>query len=200
VFADWDPVTMTIQWAKLPVMSRFLAVGVDYGTNNPTAVELLGLGMDARLYLVDEWRHDGRISGRWTDANLVSHMRKWLEADHIPANDGRAEPRIEWVIVDPSAASFQQECIEQRISRLTNADNRVLPGVQLTSSMLSTGRLIVSSKCRGFIEEAPGYSWDPDQTKKGKDVPIKSEDHSLDAARYALQTTQHTWRSQVRAA
>jgi len=200
VFADWDPQTMTVQWARLPVMSRLLAAGVDYGTNNPTAVELLGLGMDGRLYLVDEWRHDGRISGRWTDQRLVQWMREWLEADHLPGNDGRAEPPIEWVVVDPSAASFQQECIEQRITRITNANNSVLPGVQLTASMLSTGRLIISSRCRGFIEEAPGYSWDEKQTDKGKDAVIKTADHSLDGARYALLTTQHSWRSQVRAA
>lgn len=200
VFADWDPAAMVVQWAKLPVMTRLLAAGVDYGTNNPTAVELLGLGMDARLYLVDEWRHDGRISGRWTDQRLVSGMRQWLEADHLPANDGRAEPPIEWIVVDPSAASFQQECLEQRIGRLTNADNRVLPGVQLVSSMLSTDRLKVSSRCRGFVEEAPGYSWDPDQAAKGKDAVIKSADHSVDGARYSLLTTHHSWRSHVRAA
>ena len=200
VFHDWDPLTMIVPWQRLPVMSRLLAVGCDYGTNNPTAAVMLGLGMDARLYFVDEWRHDGRIAGRWTDQKLVSGLRQWLEADHLPNNDGRSEPAVEWIVVDPSAASFQTELMAQHVSRLQNADNRVLPGVQLLSTLLSTDRLKISSRCAGFIEEAPGYSWDPDQAAKGKDAVIKSADHSLDGGRYAVLTTQHTWRSQVRAA
>jgi hypothetical protein len=90
--------------------------------------------------------------------------------------------------------------IEQRFSRLQNADNRVLHGIQLMSSLLTTDRLKVSTRCAGFIEEAPGYSWDPEQTKKGKDAVIKTADHSLDGGRYALATTHQTWRSLVRVA
>jgi PBSX family phage terminase large subunit len=200
VFADWDPIRMVIPWGTLPTMQRLLGVGVDYGTNNPTAALLLGLGLDSRLYLVDEWRHDGRVDGRWTDTRLVKGLGDWMAQPHLPKDGTRDEPPIEWVIVDPSAASLQAEMIEQRFGRLTNADNRVLPGIQLMSSMLSTDRLKVADRCSGFIDEAPGYSWDPDQAAKGKDAVIKSADHSLDGGRYAIQTTHHSWRSLVRAA
>jgi hypothetical protein len=199
VFADWDPLTMIIPWQKLPTMQRYLGVGVDYGTNNPTAALLLGLGQDSRLYLVDEWRHDGRIDGRWTDQKLVKGIAEWMPKLHLPDHE-RDEPPIEWTIVDPSATSLQTEMIEQRFSRLQNADNRVLHGIQLMSSLLTTDRLKVSTRCAGFIEEAPGYSWDPEQTKKGKDAVIKTADHSLDGGRYALATTHQTWRSLVRVA
>jgi PBSX family phage terminase large subunit len=201
VFADWDPLRMVIPWGRLPTMQRMLGVGVDYGTNNPTAAVLLGLGQDARLYLVDEWRHDGRIDGRWTDHNLVKGIAGWMQKPHLPLDrDGIREPPVEWVIVDPSAISLQQEMIEQRFGRLRNADNSVLPGIQTLATLLSTDRLKVSDRCRGFIEEAPGYSWDPKQTDKGKDAVIKVADHSLDGGRYAVQTTHHTWRSLIRAA
>jgi phage terminase large subunit len=201
VFDDWDPDRMVVQWGKLPVMSRLLAVGVDYGTTNPTAALLLGVGMDARLYLVDEWRHDSAISGRWTTQRQVKAMAEWMRGPHLPPNtDGRGEPPIEWIVVDPSATPLQAELVEQRVGRLQNADNRVLHGIQLLTGLLSTDRLKVSSRCRGFISEAPGYSWDEDQTQKGKDAPIKTADHSLDGGRYAVATTHHTWRGLVRAA
>jgi hypothetical protein len=120
---------------------------------------------------------------------------------HLPLDsDGVREPPAEWVIVDPSAISLQQEMIEQRFGRLRNADNSVLPGIQTLATLLSTDRLKVSDRCRGFIEEAPGYSWDPDQAAKGKDAVIKVADHSLDGGRYAVQTTHHTWRSLIRVA
>jgi PBSX family phage terminase large subunit len=203
VFADWDPLRMVIPWGKLPTMQRLLGVGVDYGTNNPTAALLLGLGLDSRLYLVDEWRHDGRIDGRWTDTRLVKGLGDWMAQPHLPLDNRpgqvtRDEPPIEWIFVDPSAASLQAEMVEQRFGRLANADNKVLPGIQLMSSMLSTDRLKVADRCHGFIDEAPGYSWDPDQAAKGKDAVIKSADHSLDGGRYAIQSTHHSWRSLVR--
>lgn len=201
VFDDWDPDRMVIPWAKMPTMQRLLAVGVDYGTTNPTAALMLGLGQDSRLYLVDEWRHDSAISGRWTTQRQVKAMVEWIHSPHLPAVvDGRGEPPVEWWVVDPSATPLQAEMVEQRVGRLANADNRVLHGIQLVAGLLSTDRLKVSSRCRGFITEAPGYSWDQDQADKGKDAVIKAADHSLDGGRYAVATTHHTWRSLVRSA
>ena len=55
--------------------------------------------------------------------------------------------------------------------------------------------LVVSDRCTGFLQEAPGYSWDEKATKKGEDLPIKVADHYLDAARYAVITTESVWRS-----
>jgi hypothetical protein len=130
----------------------------------------------------------------------VTELGQWLPRAHTPGNDGREEPIPEWLWVDPSAASFQQELLEQRIGRVAPADNRVLPGIQLMSSMLSTDRLKVTTRCPGFIEEAPGYSWDTDQAAKGKDAVIKAADHSIDGARYSLLSSAHSWRSSVRAA
>lgn len=199
VFADWDPLKMVIPWDRLPDMTRLLGVGVDYGTNNPTAALMLGVGVDARLYLVDEWRHDGRVEGRWTDTRLVTGMNEWMRTRHLPAGT-RDEPIPEWWVVDPSAASLQAEMQAQRVGRLMNADNRVIPGIQTVASLLSTSRLLVSSRCPGFITEAPGYSWDPDQAAKGKDAVLKTADHSLDGGRYIVQSTAHTWRGMVRAA
>jgi hypothetical protein len=128
-------------------------------------------------------------------------MAEWLRGPHLPAVvDGRGEPQVEWIVVDPSATPLQAELVEQRVGRLQNADNRVLHGIQLMTGLLSTDRLKVSTRCRGFISEAPGYSWDEDQTKKGKDAPIKVADHSLDGGRYAIATTHHLWRGLVRPA
>lgn len=201
VFEDWDPLRMVIPWAKLPTMQRLLAVGIDYGTTNPTSAVMLGVGLDSRLYFVDEWRHDSAISGRWTTQRQVKELAAWLSGPHLPPDEmRRSEPPVEWLCVDPSATPLQAELIEQRVGRLTNADNRVLHGIQLVSGLLSTDRLKVSSRCRGFVSEAPGYSWDQDQTEKGKDAVIKVADHSLDAGRYAIATTHHSWRSLVRAA
>lgn len=199
VFHDWDPLRMVIPWQKLPPMVRTLGLGVDYATTTVTAGLTLSVGNNGGLYLTDEWRHDGRIGGRWTAQKQVSELAEWMQRPHLPPTD-RDEPPIEWVILDPSATPLAAEMEVQGFRRLQAADNRVLHGVQLMAGLLSTDRLKVSTRCAGFIEEAPGYSWDSDQAAKGKDAVIKTADHSLDATRYAIATTQHTWRSLVRSA
>jgi PBSX family phage terminase large subunit len=201
VFAEWDPVKMVVPWDRLPQMTRLLGVGVDYGTTNPSTGLLLGLGVDARLYLVDEWRHDPAMGGRWTAQKQVASIVEWMSKPHLPdQGDNRQEPAIEWVIVDPSASPLQVEFTAQKVTRLAGADNRVAHGLQLMSSLLDTDRLKVSSRCPGFVLEAPGYSWDPDATLKGRDEVIKTADHSLDGARYAVASTHNAWRSAIRAA
>lgn len=192
VYEMWDPAVHVIPWASLPPMTRLLAVGIDYGTNNPTAALLLGLGFDGCLYLVDEWRHDGRTSGRWTDNQLVQGITAWLNDRHLPTG---GQPTVEYLVVDPSAASLQTELQAQNHHNLRGADNRVVFGVQQVATLLHTKRLFVTDRCRGWIEEIPGYSWDDKAAKLGEDKVKKGADHSLDAGRYAVASTYPEWRS-----
>jgi hypothetical protein len=40
----------------------------------------------------------------------------------------------------------------------------------------------------------PGYSWDDEAAERGDDKPIKENDHSCDALRYGIRTTESLWR------
>lgn len=199
VFPMWDPARHVVPWQDLPPMRRLLAVGVDYGTNNPSTGLMLGVAdvpdlhhperTRARLFLVDEWRTaQGHMS---TDQQLSQGLRSWLGRPHQPAGV-LSEP--EWIIVDPSAASLKTELRQQGVSNLRDADNDVAYGIRTVASLLGTGDLLVSDRCAGFVAEAPGYSWDPKAVEKGEDKPIKVADHSLDGGRYAITTTESVWR------
>ncbi|TQN27481.1 PBSX family phage terminase large subunit [Haloactinospora alba] len=194
VYDMWDPATHVIPWASLPRMRRVLTLGLDYGTTNATAALLLALGEDGRLYLVDEWRHDPRAgASRLTDGQLSARLRDWLDQPHLPE---QPDMRPEWVVVDPSAASMRLQLHRDGLTS-ASADNDVLRGISLTATLLAEQRLLVSDRCTGFINEAPGYSWDDEATEKGEDKPLKIADHSLDAARYALATTEALWRAHL---
>ena len=65
------------------------------------------------------------------------------------------------------------------------------------SSLLNAGKLRISERCTGLINEMPGYSWDTKATEKGEDKPLKVADHSIDAFRYAVTTTETNWRPYV---
>ena len=195
IYDAWDPDVHVIPWEDLPPMRQLLGVGLDYGTTNPSSAVLLGLGEDGTLYLIDEWRHDPAVSQhRLTDAQLSQQLRGWLALDHLPYPN---ELQPEWLFIDPAAASLKVQLYEDGEGRVTNADNQVGYGIRTVASLLSLGALHVSSRCTGVIDEAPSYAWDPKATEKGEDKPLKIADHSLDAARYVIATTETVWRPWV---
>lgn len=185
VYDMWDPERHVVAADRVPAMQRLIALGVDYGTTNASTGLLLGLGVDRRLYLMDEWRHDPQQGRqRLTDGQLSASLRQWMaDQHHTP----------EWVVVDPAAASFRVQLHQDGVTA-QEADNDVSRGISLLATLLAQGQLLVSDRCQGFITEAPGYSWDPKATEDGKDKPIKVADHSLDGGRYAITTTEALWR------
>jgi len=201
IYSMWDESRHVIPWAALPPMRRLLAVGVDYGTTNPTAAVLLGLAdtfdqYGARtgsvLYAVDEWGHNpAQTSTRLTDQELSAGLRGWLTSAHLPT-PSVLEP--EWVFLDPAAASFKVQLQADSIPNIRDADNSVSYGISTVASLLSAGKLIITDRCPNLLREIPGYSWDPKATDKGEDKPVKVADHWADALRYAVTTTESVWR------
>lgn len=195
IYDSWDPDRHVIPWEDTPPLRRLLGVGLDYGTTNPSSAVLLGLTDDGTLVLVDEWRHDPAQSNhRLTDAQVSSQLREWLTQGHLPYP---SDLQPEWVFVDPAAASLKVQLHQDGERRVTDADNQVHYGIRTVASLLALGALTVTDRCQGVIDEAPSYAWDPKATEKGEDKPLKIADHSLDAARYALVTTETIWRPWV---
>ncbi|QVJ03052.1 terminase family protein [Nocardiopsis eucommiae] len=191
VYDMWDPDEHVTPWDELPPMDRLLCLGVDHGTTNPTAALLLGITFDGRLYLVDEYRHEPRRdTQRLTDAQQSSRLREWMAQPHVP--NGARLP-VEYVAVDPAAASFRVQLHSDGLAS-SPANNDVSHGLSLVATLLARRQLLVSDRCAGWINEVGGYSWDEKATEKGLDAPLKVDDHSLDAGRYSLTTSEALWR------
>lgn len=203
IFDMWDPDQHVIAWEHLPRMQRMLGVGIDYGTTNATSAILLGLShpepdQPAKLFLIDEWRHDpAHAQTRLTDGQLSAAVRDWMTQPHMPPHHEQMPPQ--WTIVDPAAASFKVQLHKDGARGITNAENNVGFGIRTVATLLGAKQLLVSDRCTGFIQEAPGYSWDPKATQAGEDKPVKVADHSLDAGRYAIATTETMWRQALAA-
>ena len=175
----WDPGLHDIAAAHLPGVERLVCLGIDYGTTHKTRGYLLGISSEAkpRLVVVDEWAPQ-----RMTNAGHSADLRKWLA--------GR-QPR--WVAVDPSAAAFSLQLFTDGMKSVMNADNAVVNGIRLVSSLLAAGSLVISSACTDLTAEIPGYSWDPKATLRGEDAPLKVNDDCCDAFRYAITSSQQIW-------
>lgn len=202
IFSSWSEAEMVVPWSELPPMRDILAVGIDYGTTNPSAAIVLGLSAEMdergrpapRLYLMDEWRYDpAEHHRRLTDEEQSASLRAWLDQPHHPATS--TPPRH--IVIDPAAASFRVQLERDGIRNIRSGVNAVAYGIGLVASGLGAGWLRVSDRCTGFISEAPGYVWDVKATARGDDEPVEVNDHSLDAARYAVATTEALWRSSI---
>lgn len=182
---------------EVPAITRWLCDAIDYGTVNPFADLLIGLGEDRRLYVVSEYRWDSRRERRQlTDAEYSQARRRWLAAvPHPQSNVVGVRP--EWTVVDPSAASFIEQLHRDGTPGVAPADNSVLDGIRGVAALFASDRLRIHRSCTGLIDELPGYSWDDEAAKKGEDRPIKQDDHSCDALRYGVRTTEALWRPHI---
>jgi len=195
VWDSWDENKHVVD--ILPAMQRWMAVGVDYGTSNPFAALLLGQGIDNRLYVASEYRHDSRAAQRQlTDAQYSTGVQDWL-GSYKHASGLGVSP--EWIFVDPSAASFITQLWSDGVGSVARAKNDVLDGIRSVGVALGSGIVSVHRSCEGLITEVPGYAWDDKASERGEDKPLKVDDHSCDALRYALHSTAHDWRHLIRA-
>ncbi|WP_435109941.1 PBSX family phage terminase large subunit [Nocardiopsis synnemataformans] len=189
---------------RMPEITRWLSVGVDYGTTNPFAAVAIGIGRDRRLYVTSEYRHASKLSRKLTDAEYSKAVQDWLRkiprpgeitgADHAQARGIRPEK----IYIDPSAASFSTQLWNDQVPGVANAANEVLDGIRTVSSLFALDRLRIHRSCTGLINELPGYSWDDKAAEKGEDRPIKVDDHSADALRYGLHSSAWLWRPTLR--
>lgn len=192
VFEAFDT-DLHVLHGPLPRLWRLPGVGVDYGASNPCAAVMLGVqpaegDRPARLVLAREWRHEPRVAQHaLTVGEVAAQFTTWLSGD-----------RPDWIVVDPAARAFRDELhLAQRHHNVREADNTVLPGIHLVASLFSTGHLVVHESCKALLDEIPGYSWDEKAAERGEDKPVKVDDHSIDAARYVIKSTEAVWRHLV---
>lgn len=200
VYDMWDPDVHVVD--IVPPIVQWIGAGIDVGTTNPTHAVLLGLGADGLLYITSEWRYDSRQSHRQlTDAEYSQRFQQWLNEVPVPASR-RANGtwllgvRPEYVVVDPSAASFRVQLHNDGVTSIA-ADNEVLDGIRVVSSLLAARKLRVHRSCEALIGELAGYAWDDKARLLGMDKPLKVNDHGIDALRYVIKTTRSLWHDRV---
>lgn len=149
-------------------------ISMDYGTQNPTAMGLWGF-CDGVWYQVNEFYHSGR------ETNTQKTDEEYYEDVERLAGDRH----IEYLIIDPSAASFIALVRKKRRFKVKKAKNDVIDGIRKTASAIQTGKIKVNDCCVSTIKEYGLYSWDD---KTSEDRPIKDNDHAMDMTRYFVNT------------
>lgn len=163
-----------------PTQAATYFAGIDYGTTNPCAFVLIGHNPSVfpNLWVEKEYYYDSKVHQRQkTDAEYCDDLKAFLKGYNVSH-----------IYVDPSAVSFRIQARKEGIEGLYEAKNEVLDGIRVVSRMIDDGKLKITRHCKNLIKEFGSYVWDSKALMQGVDKPKKTNDHLLDALRYAIFT------------
>jgi len=159
-------------------------ISVDYGQMNATTYEAFGLDYKDKVVRgIDEYYWSGRDKGKQKSPSEYADDFKIFK-DKI---ENETELKLIYVFIDPSAKGLAEEI--KRVCPgiiIKNAKNEVPLGISRVQKMLSFQRLFISSKQKYLIKEMYLYEYDADLLDKGKEIPVKQNDHCQDALRYLI--------------
>jgi PBSX family phage terminase large subunit len=163
-------------------------IGVDYGTHNPCVfLEYYDDGETAWLDREYYWDSVKQMKQK-TDGEYADDLEEFIRTSRCR---GRNNPII---VCDPTATSFKVELLHRGLV-VVDGDNDVLNGIHRVSEVESTGHRRVHRDCSEWQREKGLYSWDVDAAEKGEERPLKRDDHTMDADRYALMYMFPDWRT-----
>ena len=108
------------------------------------------------------------------------------------------ENRVFYIFLDPSAKGLAEEV--RRATRakqldyqviLKDAENDVALGISRVQKALCFDIMSVSPKQENAVREFGTYEYDKKSIEKGKEVPVKEDDHCMDAIRYVVMGAWH---------
>jgi phage terminase large subunit-like protein len=179
IYPDFERCVVGEPWAGEFVRSLQVVVGIDPGIRN-AGVVWVGFDRDNVAYVFDE--------------ELLQDSTPAQYAAAIKATNARWGLKRVLYVVDPAARArgqtnaetVQNALIQQGVPALPG-QNDVETGIGQVRTRMEHGRFWVSPVCRGLRDEADEYAAkEPDEGKDDSHLePIKSNDHRLDALRYA---------------
>lgn len=163
-------------------------IGGDYGQQNATTYQAFCLdNYRHELAGLEEYYHSGRESGKQrSPSQYAQDMIELMEDIHEQHRTLRF-----YIYLDPSAKGLQEEI--KRAAKgldytvfIRDAENDVQLGISRVQKALVYQILKVAPVQQMAIEEFGLYQYDKKSIEKGKEVPIKENDHCMDAIRYMV--------------
>lgn len=163
-------------------------IGGDYGQQNATTYQGFGIDDYRRQFTgLGEYYHSGRETGRQrSPSDYAKDLVELMDDIHE-----QYAAKVFYIFLDPSAKGLQEEI--RRATRnldyqvlVKDAENDVALGISRVQKALTFGVMTVAPAQEHAVEEFGLYEYDKKSIEKGKEVPIKDNDHCMDAIRYAV--------------
>ena len=153
-------------------------IWIDHGQRNPTAFLIAKVEEKnhPRFWITREYYHDGSKHQK-TVRQYRNDLLRFIGGEEIDA-----------VIIDSAAKELIDEIRMTTSLPVLEADKDVLEGIRRVQTTIFENRLFVHENCVNLLREFQSYAWDEKKAERGEDVPIKKDDHCLDALRYGINT------------
>lgn len=167
---------------------RIIGIGVDYGQQNATVYEAAGLDeYQKRLTGLAEYYYSGRETGKQkSPSDYAKDFISFTDALHE-----EYECSYFYVFIDPSAQGLAEEI--KRATRdcdytvlIRGAENEVELGISRVQKLLTYGVMTISPLQEYAVDEFGTYEYDKKSIERGKEIPVKVDDHCMDAIRYLV--------------
>lgn len=147
------------------VIDRYDCIGIDFGYVNPTAAVGIKVNTEKREIYVDELLYKTHLQ---VD-DIAEQLEKYKD---IP------------MYADSSEAATIDYLYFSKDFNIKKSNKDVRYGIRL----LQTYKIFVSSKSVNLLNEIKEYRYMTDRYNNPIEQPVKSNDHLMDALRYALAT------------
>jgi PBSX family phage terminase large subunit len=167
-------------FTERPGQFAYTVAGVDWGYANPGVILVFGVDSDARMWLIHEEYQRSRRVEDW--AQLGKQLQDTYDIQTFYCDP--AEP--EYISMFASAGCHAEQ-----------AKNDVMPGIQVVKNRLAVQgdgkpRLMVHVDAANTLSEFEQYQWL--ENRDGlRDQPRKTNDHAMDALRYAAMGVDEGW-------
>lgn len=162
IFTNWDKETRDT--------FNFYVIGIDFGFSVPSAVVLIGF-YDLEPYVIDEV-----YEKELTTEDLFEQIKDMLHRNGLSFED-----------ID---LAFADAAEPDRIKNLNEWGLYTEASVKDVKGRINTTKLtkihIDENKCPNILKEIQSYSWRKDKDGYVTDVPVKVNDHAVDALQYAI--------------
>ncbi len=165
-------------------------IGGDYGQQNATTFQAFGLDTyQKRFSGLAEYYHSGRETGKQrSPSEYARDLAKLMNDLHE-----QYDSRVFYVFLDPSAKGLAEEVKRATKARnldyqvfLRDAENNVALGISRVQKVLAFDIMSIAPKQENAVKEFGVYEYDKKSIEKGEEVPVKENDHCMDAIRYAV--------------
>lgn len=169
---------------------RTIIAGGDYGQQNATTFQFYGVDDYRKQFTgLKEYYHSGRETGKQKSPSeyakdfigqLDALARKWKAG-------------VFYLYLDPSARGLKEEIRRAYAEHdctydllLKDAKNDVALGISRVQKCLAFDIMTVNPAQEQCIREYGLYEYDRKSIERGKEEPVKINDHCMDATRYAV--------------
>lgn len=179
-----DSIIGSTEWENIRRSWGHFAM-LDHGFTNPTCILFGCFDKEGRIIIYDEIYQSKKL----VHENAHDYLAR-IEALQIPVTYTVADPSIK--NTDPiTGTSILQEYADYGVY-LSLANNDVRGGISRVQNRIDKEMLFITTRCEKLLWEFPRYRWDKYASSKiasrknPKEVPMKKDDHAMDALRYGV--------------